>query len=72
MKTIEENDNGEIVYSKGMDGIELWYENALCIRAKYPNGYDVHYEYDKNSRTVIRVTDNEGLCEDFTQHPLYS
>jgi hypothetical protein len=65
MKTIEENDKGELVYSKGMDGIEVWYEYGLCIRVKYPSGYDVRYEYDKNTRTVIRVTDNEGLCEAF-------
>lgn len=72
MKTIEENDKGELIYSKGMDGIELWYENSLCIRVKYPDGYDVRYEYDKNIRTIIRVTDNEGLCEDFSTNSLYT
>ena len=69
---IKENDRGEIIYKKNLDGSEIWYDNGICVRFLYPNGYDVKYTIDKNTRTVIRVEDNEGFVEDFSANRLYS
>ena len=73
MKTIiEENDRGEIIYKKNLDCTEAWYEDGICVKMRYPDGYEVRHILCKNRRIIIRIEDNEGFYEDLSAHGLYS
>ena len=56
-KIIKKDKNGNIIYTKGLYGLERWYEYnkfESLIHFKDSDGHEAWYEFDSNNK-ILRV-----------------